>query len=216
MIVLGIDVPLVELAFASIIIIIVILLEIIIIALLAYRQLSLAAPFSLPSSLGRFTSLPARIPIKTAKSSKPTPAKRVSPPPQKPVTIPLASSSKLKLEQELARVQEKLSGLPLYAPKPAVIKTELPPPKPSAGPDSQRQVQPIKTANWLLQKIKGGQPHPSPPEEARAYQEVQRIAKKVEAQKPAPKSELGRLDEEIAKLQEELKQGALVLKPKKA
>ncbi len=223
MIVLGIDVPLVELAFASMVIIIVILGEIIIIALLTSKQLTLSTLFNLPPPASRPTPLLPKISTKTP--TKLPPAK--SPLPSAPPTPPkVLHPGKLTLDRELARVQEQLSTLPSYTPQPGVIKTELPSTGHSAAPDGQRLEQQAKEVNRLLEKMGRGQSRSSSPKkeekEARAYREVQQISRKVEAQKPAPKSELVRLDEELARLRKEiqstpsLKSNTPFLKSKKA
>lgn len=204
MIVLGMDVPLVELAFASTLVIIIILLEMIIIALLTSKQLTfpIAFPTVFPRPL-KMSPKPAPLP---AAKSKPLPAKSL---PKKPTPPPPAvRPGKLKLEQELAQVQEQLSRLPSYTPQQAVIKIELPPIRPEAGPDRQRHEQPVKaeTVNRLLQKISGGPSRPTRQEEARAYREVQHISQKVEGKKTAPQNELVRLDEELTQLERELEQ----------
>ena len=217
MIVLGIDVPLVELAFASIIIIIVILLEMIIIALLTSKQLTFTTPFTTSSITPSTTPISRPPPLRQPapllpKISAKTPPKL--PPVKGPLPTPIspppvARPGKLKLDQELIRVHEQLSKLPLYTPQQAVIKTEIPSRGSSAALDNQQPKQQAPGINRLWQKIQKRsttQPSPSPssPEEARAYREVQQIARKVEAQRPAPKSELVRLDEELARLRKEL------------
>lgn len=202
MIVLGMDVPLVELAFASTLIIIIILLEMIIMALLTSKQLTfpIAFPTVFPHPL-KTSPKPAPLP---AAKSKPLPAKSL---PQKPTPPPPAvRPGKLKLEQELARIQEQLSGLPSYTPQQAVIKIELPQIRPEAGPDRQGHEQPVKAVNRLLQKISGGLSRPTSQEEARAYREVQRISQKVGGKTTAPQNELVRLDEELTQLERELEQ----------
>lgn len=202
MIVLGMDVPLVELAFASTIIIIIILLEMIIMALLTSKQLTF--PIAFPTVFPRpFKISPKPAPLPIAKS-KPLPAKSLPPKPTPPP--PAVRPGKLKLEQELARVQEQLSRLPSYTPQQAVIKIELPQIRPEAGSDRQRHEQPVKAVNRLLQKISGGLSRPTRQEEARAYREVQRISQKGKSKTTAPQNELVRLEGELTQLERELEQ----------